>query len=45
MMAITATHKHRAKTATTTSYVGQMPTGITAQVAEEARGGIVIFSV
>ncbi len=45
MMAITATHKHRAKTATTTSYVGQMPTGITAQVAEEARGGIVITSV
>lgn len=45
MMTTSATHRHRAKTATTTSYVGQMPTGITTRVAEEARGGLVITSV
>lgn len=45
MMTTSATHKHRAKTATTTSYVGQVPTGITTYVTEEAKGGIVITSV
>lgn len=45
MMTIaTITHRHRAKTAVATSYVGQTPTGVTTQVPDEARGGLVTTS-